>query len=197
MLVWAKNSSIFCSKLPRSQKWRYQEFLLHQKMAKERSKNQKKNYFSKSISQYFSPNPPPFVFGSAKPIRRFAKGKVHVSKIPPPLFLEKMAKGGYFRVNCSDALNTLFESHLDVPEQDLTIYFVRKSFFIAVDTSKVWKTPFFNVFFTKFQKNRVAIFKGGLANFGNYSSCQSSGALRNYFYVKQSIKTYSKTSSWP
>merc|ERR1712081_172556 len=41
--VWAKNSLIFCSKLPRSQKWRYQEFLLHQKMAEEGSKNQKKN----------------------------------------------------------------------------------------------------------------------------------------------------------
>ena len=34
--------------LPRSQKWRYQEFLLHQKMAKEGSKNQKK-FFSEKI----------------------------------------------------------------------------------------------------------------------------------------------------
>ena len=49
LLVWAKNSLIFCSKLPRSQKWRYQEFLLHQKMAKEGSKNQKKFFFRKNI----------------------------------------------------------------------------------------------------------------------------------------------------
>merc|ERR1711951_169893 len=40
LLVWAQNSLIFYSKLPRSQNWRYQEFLLHQKMAKEGSKNQ-------------------------------------------------------------------------------------------------------------------------------------------------------------
>ena len=49
LLIWAKNSPIFCSKLPRSQKWRYQKFLLHQKMAKEGSKNQKNFIFSKSI----------------------------------------------------------------------------------------------------------------------------------------------------
>ena len=47
LLIWAKNSPIFCSKLPRSQKWRYQKFLLHQKMAKEGSKNQ--NFFSEKI----------------------------------------------------------------------------------------------------------------------------------------------------
>ena len=51
LLVWAKNSLIFCSKLPRSQKWRYQEFLLHQKMAKEGSKNQKKIFFQKKYSK--------------------------------------------------------------------------------------------------------------------------------------------------
>ena len=49
LLIWAKNSPIFCSKLPRSQKWRYQKFLLHQKMVKEGSKNQKNFIFSKSI----------------------------------------------------------------------------------------------------------------------------------------------------
>ena len=51
LLIWAKNSPIFCSKLPRSQKWRYQEFLLHQKMAKEGSKNQKKIFFQKKYSK--------------------------------------------------------------------------------------------------------------------------------------------------
>ena len=51
LLIWAKNSPIFCSKLPRSQKWRYQKFLLHQKMAKEGSKNQKKNFFQKKYSK--------------------------------------------------------------------------------------------------------------------------------------------------
>ena len=49
LLIWTKNSPIFCSKLPRSQKWRYQKFLLHQKMAKEGSKNQKKKNFSEKI----------------------------------------------------------------------------------------------------------------------------------------------------
>ena len=47
LLVGAKNSLIFCSKLPRSQIWRYQKFLLHQKMAKEGSKNQ--IFFSEKI----------------------------------------------------------------------------------------------------------------------------------------------------
>ena len=51
LLIWAKNSPIFCSKLPRSQKWRYQEFLLHQKMAKEGSKNQKNFFFQKKYSK--------------------------------------------------------------------------------------------------------------------------------------------------
>ena len=51
LLIWAKNSHIFCSKLPRSQKWRYQEFLLDQKMAKEGSKNQKKNFSQKKYSK--------------------------------------------------------------------------------------------------------------------------------------------------
>ena len=49
LLIWAQNSPIFCSKLPRSQKWRYQEFLLHQKMAKEASKKQKKLFSSEKI----------------------------------------------------------------------------------------------------------------------------------------------------
>ena len=55
LLVWAQNSLIFCSKLPRSQNWRYQEFLLHQKMAKEGSKNQKKNQkkYSKDSKKNF------------------------------------------------------------------------------------------------------------------------------------------------
>ena len=51
LLVWAQNSLIFCSKLPRSQNWRYQEFLLHQNMAKEGSKNQKKIFFQKKYSK--------------------------------------------------------------------------------------------------------------------------------------------------
>ena len=51
LLIWAKNSPIFCSKLPRSQKWRYQKFLLHQKMAKEGSKNQKKIFSQKKYSK--------------------------------------------------------------------------------------------------------------------------------------------------
>ena len=49
LLVWAQNSLIFCSKLPRSQNWRYQEFLLHQKMAKEESKIQ--FFFQKKYSK--------------------------------------------------------------------------------------------------------------------------------------------------
>ena len=52
LLIWAKNSPIFCSKLPRSQKWRYQEFLLHQKMAKEGSKNQKKIFSEKIFERW-------------------------------------------------------------------------------------------------------------------------------------------------
>ena len=52
LLIWAKNSHIFCSKLPRSQKWRYQKFLLHQKMAKEGSKNQKKIFSEKIFERW-------------------------------------------------------------------------------------------------------------------------------------------------
>ena len=66
MLIWVKNCPIFCSKLPRSQKWRYQEFLLHQKMAKEGSKNQKKIFFQKKYSKDGKKN-----FGTSRTIISF------------------------------------------------------------------------------------------------------------------------------
>merc|ERR1712081_111008 len=47
LLIWAKNSPIFCSKLPRSQKWRYQKFLLHQKWPRRGQKIYNKKYFFK------------------------------------------------------------------------------------------------------------------------------------------------------
>ena len=75
LLIWAKNSPIFCSKLPRSQKWRYQKFLLHQKMAKEGSKNQKKIFFRKNIRKMGKTN-----FGTSGTIiakNRFWGGRTH------------------------------------------------------------------------------------------------------------------------
>ena len=80
LLIWAKNCPIFCSKLPRSQKWRYQEFLLHQKMAKEGSKNQKKIFFQKKYSKDGKKN-----FGTSGTIISFFENlRTHFGRWPYP-----------------------------------------------------------------------------------------------------------------
>ena len=80
LLIWAKNSPIFCSKLPRNQKWRYQKFLLHQKMAKEGSKNQ--FFFRKNIRKMGKTN-----FGTSGTIISFFENLPRVLPHAPEQFM--------------------------------------------------------------------------------------------------------------